>query len=487
MQERPDSIVGDMDWQGLEAQCVALGLAGQWAEAEQRMQTAVRQALDRRLGQALEQVLADPLFLARLRVLGGQLGMRCRGKHAIGVILPGGTRFRVVSPYFVKARPQGRRQRKKGPGKQRGRHLALELLGFLEQTSPTLAFRALALSALCPSFATASTILGDEGIALSADKLRSLAGTFDALSPGQRAELSSAPEESLAGKRVLIAVDGGRCREREAKPGRLPADAKRRGFTTEWREPKLFTLAVLDQAGELDRSFPIQADASLGGFDGLLDLLRAYLERLGIGQARQVILAGDGARWIWIHLPSLLADLGVEPDRIVQVLDHTHAKQNLLEQLDRLRPTTLPSQDQQRQHELLDLLWQGHLQQLADRLLAEAAPGRKRQVARKNRDFFLANAHRLQYAQFKKDAIPRGSGIVESAIRRVINLRVKSTGSFWLRGKAETMMFLRAKLLYGRWHLLRDHWQCDLKEAFRALCSESHRPAQPATLERAAA
>ncbi len=35
-----------------------------------------------------------------------------------------------------------------------------------------------------------------------------------------------------------------------------------------------------------------------------------YLVDLGISQAKQVLLIGDGAEWIWIHIPPLLARLG---------------------------------------------------------------------------------------------------------------------------------------------------------------------------------
>ena len=46
--------------------------------------------------------------------------------------------------------------------------------------------------------------------------------------------------------------------------------------------------------------------------------------------------------------------------------------------------------------------------------------------------------------------MPIGSGAIESAIRRVINLRVKSNSTYWLRENAETMIRLRAWLKAGR-------------------------------------
>lgn len=53
---------------------------------------------------------------------------------------------------------------------------------------------------------------------------------------------------------------------------------------------------------------------------------------------------------------------------------------------------------------------------------------------------------------------PTGSGAVESAIRRILNLRIKAPGSFWTPEAAETMIFLRSKLLYHRWDAFRSNY-----------------------------
>ena len=40
-----------------------------------------------------------------------------------------------------------------------------------------------------------------------------------------------------------------------------------------------------------------------------------------------------------------------------------------------------------------------------------------------------------------------------SAIRRVVNLRLKAPGTFWLKEMAECFLFLRSQLLSGRWNI----------------------------------
>ena len=57
----------------------------------------------------------------------------------------------------------------------------------------------------------------------------------------------------------------------------------------------------------------------------------------------------------------------------------------------------------------------------------------------------------MQYRALKDLGLPRGSGIVESAIRRVINLRIKSPGKFWTEDNAEAALHLRSYLKAGHW------------------------------------
>ena len=61
----------------------------------------------------------------------------------------------------------------------------------------------------------------------------------------------------------------------------------------------------------------------------------------------------------------------------------------------------------------------------------------------------------MRYQHFKQQGLPVGSGHVESAIRRVINLRLKAPGTFWKEDRAEYFLFLRAQFISGRWLIFR--------------------------------
>jgi len=66
-------------------------------------------------------------------------------------------------------------------------------------------------------------------------------------------------------------------------------------------------------------------------------------------------------------------------------------------------------------------------------------------------EFLDKHEAHLRYDWFGYRGRPLGSGAVESAIRRVINLRLKGNGIYWREENAEAMLVLRAAALTGRW------------------------------------
>ncbi len=80
--------------------------------------------------------------------------------------------------------------------------------------------------------------------------------------------------------------------------------------------------------------------------------------------------------------------------------------------------------------------------------------GRISTAIARERDYFDNNAHRMNYAKARRRHLPIGSGPMESAIRRVINLRLKGAGIFWSEENAEAMIMLRAFYKAGRWDVL---------------------------------
>ncbi len=119
--------------------------------------------------------------------MGAKKALKFISYQEITIILPTGSRIKVRSPFFVKAKPKHGRK-KRGP-QNRGVHLALEVLGFVDKVAPELAFHAIQLAILAPSFEVASEMLKQAHVELSTNKIRKLCQKPGDLSLPKRVEL----------------------------------------------------------------------------------------------------------------------------------------------------------------------------------------------------------------------------------------------------------------------------------------------------------
>ena len=80
--------------------------------------------------------------------------------------------------------------------------------------------------------------------------------------------------------------------------------------------------------------------------------------------------------------------------------------------------------------------------------------GRKSKQLKAERNYFVRNRKRMHYDAISSQGLPIGSGAMESAIRRVVNLRLKGASIYWLEETAEAMLLLRSFYKSGRWEML---------------------------------
>ena len=93
----------------------------------------------------------------------------------------------------------------------------------------------------------------------------------------------------------------------------------------------------------------------------------------------------------------------------------------------------------------------GDIKGIADLIREKLAKKRKApKAALKKLNDYFGDHSKFQYKKFRDNDLPTGSGTVESAIRRVINLRIKGTGLFWKRENAENVILLRSLVLTGK-------------------------------------
>lgn len=298
------------------------------------------------------------------------------------------------------------------------------------------------------SLAEAVTILAQRGRSIDIKTLRSLTYHFaeKARSVQQTQPLSCSGQTN--GKRCAVSVDGGRIRIRTNKKGKKTAKNRRR-FKADWREPKLLHIWLLEEDGTIWREFRPWIDGTLNGADAVFMLLGYYLSALEITLAAQVLFIADGAPWIWNRIPALIEKLGIDPRKVYQIVDFYHAVEHLntVAKLCRRWPEKRRRQWVSR---LKRYLWQGKNEQVVA-AVKEICRGRNGKLIARERKYFENNSNRMKFAAARRKKLPIGSGPMESAIRRVINLRMKGNGIFWLEENAEAMIMLRSYYKAGRW------------------------------------
>jgi len=103
--------------------------------------------------------------------------------------------------------------------------------------------------------------------------------------------------------------------------------------------------------------------------------------------------------------------------------------------------------------DLRSFLAQGKIDKVINEIRLRLPPGKSLPDVEKELAYFERHRDRIKYNYFRRNKIPIGSGTVESAIRRVINLRMKAPGTFWKEDTAEIFLYLRSQLISGRWDL----------------------------------
>ena len=399
----------------------------------------------------IEDIICSPELLPVLKIGAGKLGLRFNGYRQTSVMIFSGEAIKIKSPYFAKASPKKRRGRK--PKKRKsgtGRHFGLDYLGFVDRCTILLGSSVVQAALLCPSYELARITLQSHAITLNVKTIRRLVMSLGNRGIQYRGRVALSASDSADGKNILICLDGGRLRERITKRGRKCSGQKRQGFHGKWREPLQFVIQTINKEGVACKEHLPIYDATMGKIDFAFDLLEEYLSNMNISKADRVVFCGDGARSYWKRIGPMMNRLGVKHHH--EVIDYTHAKQNLNEIIAML-PKKLTAKEVEKITEVWkNLLWEGNVNELEVQIKKQINYPKKRDKALKKFDnYFKKNQDKVRYASMQKQRLPIGSGCVESAIRRVVNLRMKSPGIFWKKETAENMLFLRSQLLSGRW------------------------------------
>lgn len=167
--------------------------------------------------------------------------------------------------------------------------------------------------------------------------------------------------------------------------------------------------------------------------------------RRGLEKAQTVVCVSDGAPWIW-------AMVFVCFSRRIEILDWWHACQRLWTIA---QATFEPANANAWVAQAYTWLYASQLRYLfrqLRRLYPRHTP--LPEPVRQAVGYLFRNRHRLDYAAYRHQGLPLGSGTIESACKTVVQARMKQAGMRWSRQGAQSMLALRCLLLSHRWHEL---------------------------------
>jgi hypothetical protein len=168
--------------------------------------------------------------------------------------------------------------------------------------------------------------------------------------------------------------------------------------------------------------------------------------RCGLKTAQQVVLLGDGAKWIWEQVAPLL-------EGAICIVDWYHAMEHVWECGRKLRGEGTPETTVWVKA-VEALLWDGHVREILTRLETERTQTRsptKREALDALITYMSNQDDRLAYDRFRAMGLDIGSGRVEAACKNVVGIRMKRSGMRWSRKGAQATLSLRVAWMNGHW------------------------------------
>lgn len=216
--------------------------------------------------------------------------------------------------------------------------------------------------------------------------------------------------------------------------------------TERWRDAKLVAAYAFDAAGQ--KVGGAEYAGTLNYQDDYPLLLWALMERTKASRAETLVWLGDGAHWVWNQQAT------VAP-HAVAIVDFFHAADRLW-QVGRALYRGVGDQRKARawSKRWIGKLYKGQvtaivrtLAQWRERLglpPKDALEDDPRQVVSSAHTYFGHNVRRMNYPEYRAQGYPIGSGVIESACRHIVGLRMKRTASMaWSEANAEAMLQLR--------------------------------------------
>jgi hypothetical protein len=189
-----------------------------------------------------------------------------------------------------------------------------------------------------------------------------------------------------------------------------------------------------------------------GDIEALQGQLQLETHRQSIEAAPQVAWISDGARGLWGLFERCFAPLAVG------ILDFYHATQHLFEAAQaygHTLPTRTPDEWFTRlRHQLRHGYVHRIIREFSALLRYHSTPESAKPTLKRVRDYLRTHLQHLQYRAFKKQGLPIGSGMVESACKWLITQRFKGVGMRWSEAGFDHLLVLRVAWVNQRFDTL---------------------------------
>ncbi len=266
-------------------------------------------------------------------------------------------------------------------------------------------------------------------------------------------ETQASEQSSLLGpaiRRLYIETDGVTARLRRGSVIMEEAEAKRKGDV--YREIKVGAAfegipgrerSELAPGVFLDEPGPTQYVARCLSAEAFGGFLYTLAQRCGLERAVEVVILGDGARWIRRiaedHFP-----------HATHIVDLYHAREHVWNVANAVYGPATP-QGAAWANQADERLTHGQIEELVHMIEQlppiPPLPGASRSIPAIEADYFLSNAERMRYPAFRAKGMHIGSGIAEAACKTVVSTRAKRSGMRWTPQGLDAVLALRTSVL----------------------------------------
>jgi hypothetical protein len=318
-----------------------------------------------------------------------------------------------------------------------------------QQLSPALEDKLAYFATVTGSYEAAAKLADKVGCRVEDSTIHGLVQRLGARAEAQMQErLPQTPSEKTAARAptalAVLMLDGFQVRQRGPGWGKKKTAQPR----VEWHEMKIGVFYRQEQAvrGEKAKRGQLAEKVVVSWQGEPLEIgrrLNWQARRGGLGRAQSILAVADGAPWIW----------GVVEDRWAgchQLLDFYHASQHLwvLGQAIYAGKETAAKEWVEGQ---LHRLRHGQEKKVLRELAAfPKRGGEAGSIIEREKNYFAAQARRMNYHQIAKRGWPIGSGAVESACRQR-QCRRKRPGQFWTRSGLRHLDALEEARDHGQW------------------------------------